>query len=84
MLPVQQPGSVEQIRLEHVDRLHTVLHHQLQFPRLGSVRKGPYVGTHGHGHAVGQLAVKLLHVKVEQLMLERCLLWGGCVGRKIL
>ena len=84
MLPVEQPGSVEQIRLKHLDRLHTVLHHKLQFPRLGSVRKGSYVGTHRHGHTVGQLAVKLLHVKVELLMLERCLLRGGCVRRKIL
>src|SRR3974377_1959088 len=37
--PSQQLRTVEQISLKHRHRPHAVLHHQLQFPRLGTVRK---------------------------------------------
>ena len=84
MLPVEQPGPIEQVGLEHVERLHTVFHHQLQLARLGAVGKGPHIGTHGHRHAVLQLAVKLLHVIVEELVLFRRPLRRAGVRGKIL
>ncbi len=84
VLPVEQPGAIEQIGLEHIERLHAVFHHQLQFARLGAVGKGPDIGTNCHGHAVLQLAVKLLHVIVEDLVLLRRRLRRAGVGGKIL
>jgi len=36
-LPSEQLCAVQQIRLEHGEGLHSVLHHQHEFPRLGSM-----------------------------------------------
>jgi hypothetical protein len=49
------------------------------------VGKRAHVGTHRHGHAVLQLAVKLLHVIVEELMfLGRTLRRAGMRGKVFL
>ena len=69
VFPVEEAGSVEKIGLEHIQRLHSVLDHQLHFVGLGAVRERTYIGTYRHGHAVLQLTMKFLGVIVEKLAL---------------
>src|ERR1700753_86762 len=71
MVPVEELSAVEQISFQYVERLHSVLHHELELTGLGAVGKGSDIGTYGHRHTVLQLAAKFLRVIVEELVLAR-------------
>jgi hypothetical protein len=83
VFPIKQPRAVEQIGLQHVERLHSVLHHKLELARLGAVGKGPNIRAHRHGYAVLQLAVKFLDMIVEELVLSRRPLRRAGMGGEI-
>jgi hypothetical protein len=83
VFPIEQPRAIEQISFQHVERLHSVLHHKLKLTRLGAVGKWSHIGAHRHGYAVLQLAVKLLDMIVKELVLSRRPLRRAGMGGEI-
>jgi len=56
--------------VQHGERAHAVLDHQLEFSRLGSMRKWAYIGPDGKGNAGRNLLLEILDLVFEQLHLE--------------